>query len=358
GEAPASIAVTARGSSNLPLKLAAVWTLLIAYGSLYPFSGWQATGVDPLAFLMAGWPRYFTAFDLAANLLAYLPLGFFWTAALIRRLAPILALGLALLIGAGLSLGVEIVQNYLPSRVPSNLDFACNTVGALLGAILGLAGGRALLDGGRLHRWRAQHFLAGAHGDAGLMLVALWLLGQLDPASLPFGNGNLRSLIGLPTAFEFEANRIRNFELATVAAQTLAVALIGARLARRHPFMFPVGLILLALLVKSVALTVLMQGIGGLAWATPGTLAGLALGLLMWGSAMALPAGARQAIAAISLMLATVLANLMPDNPYLEDSLRVWQQGHFLNFNGLTRLVSASWPFLALPWLMLSRSER
>ena len=66
------------------------------------------------------------------------------------------------------------------------------------------------------------------------------------------------------------------------------------------------------------------------------------------------PADSRR-LAAMALMLATVLANLMPDNPYFEHSLRDWRQGHFLNFNGLTRLISSLWPFLALPWLMLSR---
>jgi VanZ family protein len=350
--------VTAHGSSNLPLKLALVWTLLIAYASLYPFSGWRDTGVDPLAFLTVTWPRYVTGFDLVANGLAYLPLGFFWTAALIRHLAPLLALGLALFIGAGLSLGVEIVQNYLPSRVPSNLDFACNTAGTLLGAILGLAGGRTLLDGGRLFRWRERRFLTGARGDAGLLIVALWLLTQLNPENILFASGNLRGFFGLPAAIGFEAGRFGSFELATVAAQTLAIALIAARLARQYPFRLPLGLIALALVVKSAALLVLMEGRGGLAWATPGTLGGLALGLLLWGVAMALAAGARQAVAALALMMATVLANLMPDNPYLADTLRVWQQGHFLNFNGLTRLASALWPFLALPWLVMSRSER
>jgi hypothetical protein len=59
----------------------------------------------------------------------------------------------------------------------------------------------------------------------------------------------------------------------------------------------------------------------------------------------------------MALMLATVFANLMPDNPYFEHTLSVWRQGHFLNFNGLTRLASSLWPFLALPWLMLSRSK-
>ena len=57
-------------------------------------------------------------------------------------------------------------------------------------------------------------------------------------------------------------------------------------------------------------------------------------------------------------MAATVLVNLTPPNPYLADSLKVWQQGHFLNFNGLTRVVSALWPFVALGYLMFLAARR
>ncbi len=39
-------------------------------------------------------------------------------------------------------------------------------------------------------------------------------------------------------------------------------------------------------------------------------------------------------------------------------TLTVWQQGHFLNFNGLTRLVSAVWPFAALAYLCLLAARR
>jgi hypothetical protein len=53
-----------------------------------------------------------------------------------------------------------------------------------------------------------------------------------------------------------------------------------------------------------------------------------------------------------------VLVNLAPPNPYLAASLKVWQQGHFLNFNGLTRLVSAAWPFFALGYLIFLASRR
>lgn len=347
----------ARPAATLPLLLAGGWTLLAIYGSLYPLAGWYDKGGDPFAFLTAGWPRYFTGFDLAANVLAYMPLGFLWTAALTTRLPGGAAFVAAVGIGALLSLGIETAQNYLPSRVPSNLDLACNALGAALGAAACLRWGRHLFEGGRLHRWRQRRFLHGTTGDIGLLLVALWLLTQLNPETFLFGNGNLRGLIGLPAALPFSAENFILFETATVAGQTLAIALIGSRLAANHPMLLPLAMVGLAVLVKSAAVLVLMQGAHGFAWASPGSLAGLALGLLLWSGALQLASGPRQALAALAMMLATVLANLMPDNPYLEDTLRVWQQGHFLNFNGLTRLATALWPYLALPWLMLSRSR-
>lgn len=340
----------------LPLYLAGAYLLLALYGSLYPFNGWRDSGVEPLAFVAAGWPRYFTGFDLATNALAYLPLGFLWAAVLLPRVGNVIALVVATSLGIMLSLGIEVLQNYLPSRVPSNLDWACNTLGSLLGATAGLRWGSHLLDGGRLHAWRLRRFLPGETGDYGLLLVALWLLTQLNPETFLFGNGNLRSLIGLPAALDFDAERFSELEMATVAAQTLAIALIGSRLAANHPVLLPLAMIGTAVLVKSFAIMVLMQSVHGFSWVTPGTLAGLAIGLLAWSGVLRLSVRMWQGVAALALMLAAVLANLMPDNPYLENTLRVWQQGHFLNFNGLTRLTSSLWPFLALPWLMLSRS--
>jgi len=32
--------------------------------------------------------------------------------------------------------------------------------------------------------------------------------------------------------------------------------------------------------------------------------------------------------------------------------LKLWQQGHFLNFNGLTRLLATLWPFAATGFLI------
>ena len=63
-------------------------------------------------------------------------------------------------------------------------------------------------------------------------------------------------------------------------------------------------------------------------------------------------------MAALALLFATVMVNVAPENPYLLNTLQIWNPGQFLNFNGLTRLIASLWPFLALPWLMIYRPER
>src|SRR5574343_723805 len=109
--------------------LSLAWLGLVVYGSLHPFAGWRDTGVSPLAFLEGGWPRYWTVFDLAANVAVYLPLGFFLTLALSFLPGRFTALALATLLAAGVSFGLGAVQAWRPSGGPSNLDLACNTLG-------------------------------------------------------------------------------------------------------------------------------------------------------------------------------------------------------------------------------------
>src|SRR5690606_32062257 len=103
--------------SLLPRYLTLAYVALIVYASLHPFSDWRDTGLSPFAFLDAGWPRYWTVFDLSTNVVAYLPLGFLLTLTLHRlpgRATPALA---ALLLGALVSLCLESVQSWLPARV-------------------------------------------------------------------------------------------------------------------------------------------------------------------------------------------------------------------------------------------------
>jgi hypothetical protein len=104
--------------------------------------------------------------------------------------------------------------------------------------------------------------------------------------------------------------------------------------------------------VKIAAFAIVMRAEHVLVWVTPGAQIGLAAGIVVALAAMALPRVARLGLAAVLMMAATVLVNLAPPNPYLAATLKLWQQGHFLNFNGLTRLVSALWAFAALGYLI------
>jgi hypothetical protein len=98
---------------------------------------------------------------------------------------------------------------------------------------------------------------------------------------------------------------------------------------------------------------VLLKAQNVFAWLTPGAFFGLAGGAGMLMLAVALPRAARLALAGLLLMAATVLVNLAPENPYFANALQQWPQGYFLNFNGVTHLVSLAWPFVALFYLML-----
>jgi hypothetical protein len=113
-----------------------------------------------------------------------------------------------------------------------------------------------------------------------------------------------------------------------------------------------------ALVVRTAAFAILMRAENIFTWLTHGAQIGLAAGVAAVLLAVALPRGLRLILAALLIMAATVLVNLAPPNPYLAVSLKVWQQGHFLNFNGLTRLVSALWPFTALGYLMYLAGSR
>ncbi len=343
-----------RGPVLLARYLALAWLGLVVYGSLHPFSGWLDKGISPLAFLEGGWPRYWTAFDLVANVAVYFPLGFFLTLALYRlpgRYTPPI---LAVLLATTVSFGLETIQNWLPSRVPSNVDLACNALGSLLGAIVAQLVGPRIFN--RITAWQSRLIAPIPHAELGLTLLGLWLLIPLSPETLLFGAGDLRHMLGLGGAVPFAAESFVLIEASITAFNALAVGLIVrllcARLAQAY-LVVPLYL-LLGLIVRTLATAILVGPGDAFTWLTPGSQMGLLLAAGGLAIAIALPATARLLLAALALMAGAILVNLAPPNPYSAAALAVWRQGHFLNFNGLTRWVATLWPFLTLPFLLLS----
>jgi VanZ family protein len=346
--------------SPLARILLGVYAGLVVHASLYPWAGWRDPGLSPFAYLSAPWPRYVTTFDITVNVLGYVPLGFLAIAALHPRVRGVPAFAMAAASALALTLILEALQSYLPARFDSNLDALCNLSGAAAGALLGLRYAQRLFLEGPVRGVRDRTFLPGSDIDAGLVLIGLWLFIQLHPGMLLFGAGDLREFLGAREASGHRAQFFIAMEALTAAANLAAVALLLAALAAPGaPVRWALAALLgAALAVKTAAFAILMRAHDVFAWLTPGAQIGLAVGIVLALGAVALPRFARLPAAAMLLMAAAVLVNVAPPNPYVVASLKVWQQGHFLNFNGLTRLVSAVWPFAALGYLMMLAARR
>jgi VanZ family protein len=131
-------------ASQLPARrLALVCAGAIVLASLWPFSGWRWPSRFDFAWFGLPWPRGLGWFDVASNVVAYLPMGATVAAALAepgagfgQRLRAAL---LGLLAASALSHAMENLQRWLPSRTPSMVDWVLNTFGAGLGVSVWLA---------------------------------------------------------------------------------------------------------------------------------------------------------------------------------------------------------------------------
>lgn len=342
-------------NSRLVVYLALAYLALVVYASLYPFGGWRVPNDDVAKFLFGGWPSYVIASDVVVNILAYIPLGLLLTLSAMGRLPRWAATLLGVMLGMALSLGIEFAQAYVPSRISSNVDVLCNSCGALWGAIAANAWGERWLLSGELHRLRERHFRPGARTDVGFVLLALWLLTQLNADIWLFGNGDVRQLFGLHFGLRYSADGYLLLETGVAALNFAGIAFLIQGLARSLAAAATAltALILSALALKTVvSMALFIPGNPGL-WLTPGSVLGLAAGVMLWlPFARSTPRRALRA-AALCLGAGAVLVNLAPENPYLVAALKILQRGHLLPFNAMVSLLSTCWPALALIWLGL-----
>lgn len=347
-------------SSAWPLAL--LYAGLIVYASLYPFVGWRLQGVAPTDFLFAPLPQYWTGFDVLANLVGYAPLGFLLALALLRSGWASWTWPVALVLPVLLSLSVETLQNHLPMRIPSNVDFALNSAGAWLGA----ATAWLLVRLGALRRWsqfRADWFVPQTHGS--LVLLALWPFALLYPLSVPFGLGQVMGrleagliallsdtpfLVWLPVR-ELTAVPLSPLaEALCVALALLAPLLMGyadiRNTARRVVFWVMFFACALAASGLSSALT--YGPSHAWSWISPPAALGLGAALIAGLMLLALPRRLYGVLMLLCLAISLSLLNRAPDSPYFAQSLQVWEQGQFIRFHGLSQWLGWLWPFAAL----------
>jgi VanZ family protein len=331
--------------------LAITYALLLLYASLHPLSGWQDKGLPLLGYLIAPWPKYFGFDDLCVNILGYIPLGLTLVPALSwnwsRRKRVLVTTLFAML----LSFSLESLQGFLPTRISSNIDLAANTFGALLGALIGARWGRAMFEPGRgLARWRERYIADGLSGDIALILIALWLLMQLTPDQLLFTGGELRRLLGIAPPLPFGADRLIRFEAAQTASMMLALGLFARCTLRVSGVALVVALLFVGIGARIVASASFFIPSSPLIWLTPGVEYGLLIGIALLLCALRLPKVAQHALAGTSLLMASLLINVMPESPYSLDTAII-RRANYPNFYGLCRLVAALWPFAALAYL-------
>ena len=329
---------------------------LIVYASWFPFTGWNNNGLSPLAYLEhMAMPRYWTKFDASINVIGYIPLGILIVYGLYPRLRGVSAVLLTSVCGLLISGGMEAVQSFLPSRVPSTLDLFTNALGCCLGAIGGALSARKLLDHSHLYRLRLRWFAP--HGSQGLVILALWPLAQLYPQGYLFGLGQFLPILSdwLSALLDSEIDLgayLRPTNTLTVEQYWLSETIItacgmtGAALtllcllrpaAPKGMLLF--GLAGAALVTKTLASALLFAPENAFVWITPGAQGGLLISLIMLGGLAFAPQVAQRRLAALTLLLSLVIINITPVNPYFLATLQGWVQGKFLNFNGAAQFL-------------------
>ena len=329
------------------------YALLILYVSLNPFDFDFHNGIAPWAWLDAPLPRFITLFDVSVNILAYIPFGFLVVFAAYPRWRNYVALGLALSLSAALALGVETFQSWLPTRIPSQMDWWANILGGLLGGLLAIPLGPQWLSGSAIRRRFDQWF---GLNWAACALFLLFPWSQIYPQSSWLGTGVWgHAIFGSVDWGTVVINQLIQ-EMAITSLCWLGIALLLSLGLRTKAPQWRIlnGLLGLTVLIKTLFTALQFGGEFSLIWLTAGALWGMVLGSILLRWALKLNPRAKFWLALICLLGATIAVNVLPDNPYFILTLRHWYQGRLLHFNELMQWVSVVWLPLALVWMIRS----
>ena len=354
-----------RESSALTLTI--VFTGLVIYASLYPFSGWFWPAGQPLsALLVPPWPRYHVGFDDWSNFVGYMPLGaLVYTSALRRGRGAVAACAIACMLPSALSWVMEFTQHFLPGRYPSLMDWTLNSLGAIAGLSLGVV----VHSAGAGVRWstlRERWFLP--RSGATIALLLLWPVGFLYPSTVPFGQGvswerlqeaAYDQLNDHPLAPWFDwlwASLGENTGPMSKAAEGFAVALgllgpcmVAYAITRpgwRRAMLVPVAVVV-GLAANTLSAALNFGPVHALGWATSTVPAGLALGSVVAFSLVFIGQRPAAALGLVALSVGAAIVAQAPSDPYYADSLQQWEQGRFIHFHGLAQWVGWLWPFAA-----------
>ena len=338
--------------------------LVIAYASLYPFEDWRNQDIPPWSFIDAPWPQRFSTFDVWSNLLGYAPLGFWLCLAALRSGARRWSsLVLALSASCLLSFTMESLQSFLPVRVPSSVDWLCNTLGGLAGAVMAVV----LERRGWLYHWGQfrQNWLT-PDTSASLVLIALWPLALLFPVSVPLGLGQVLERVRssllqdfpdwawmqhLPPDGFFQTLSPRMELLCVVLGLMVPVWLGMSAVRSLHQRLQVLGVVtVLAVLANALSAALTHGPEHSWFWLNPQVFGGLAVGVLC--GLLTIQRSGRWLLAGMILAQAVLLmwVNQLNTSTYFAQTVQTWEQGRFIRFHGLTQWLNWLWPWAVLCW--------
>jgi VanZ family protein len=345
--------------------LALVYVGLVVYASLYPFADWRDQGIAPWVFLGAPLPRYWTGFDLAINVAGYAPLGGLLALSALRTGRSRHAILVPVMAASFLALAMEMLQSYLPARIPSREDWLLNTFGAAVGALATLLLSRL----GAIDRWsriRSRWFVPQSHG--GLVLLALWPSALLFPPAVPFGLGQvlerLEEALGaqlvdtpfldwLPVRETDLQPLVPGAEMVCVLLGLLIPCLLGFCVIRTRARRALFVLMVLAAGVAATALSAALSWGPSHAWAWLGlpVQIGMAMALLFSLVLTLVPWRTSAALLLLSLGIYLSMLNQAPESAYFAQTLHAWEQGRFIRFHGLAQWLGWLWPYATLVYV-------
>jgi VanZ family protein len=325
-----------------------LFVLVLIYGSLYPFSGWQWPDGGFVNALRVG-SRRFSRTDLITNFLVYLPLGALAARVAQERFRPLAAVAVSAFAGITLSFVLECVQVLLP-RVSSVVDTLANGSGALAGAAAMVVSGKRTASGRMLASLRARLFLDGRLASIGIAVLGTWALSQLLPLVPSMDADNMRA--GLKPLWHAlkEPSRISLYDASAYLLNITGLGLLASTAVRPGrkwivPF-YAFAASVLFLKIPVVGRQLSPEAVIGLAGSAP-------LVHFLRGKTRRMVLAA----AFVSILLAFVIQEVEP-LAALGSQGRGFNfipfRAHMLNFHGLVDIAYGIWPFMALAYLTLS----
>ncbi len=226
-----------------------ITTLLIIYGSLYPFDFQlpDAGGLLDNLLLQAPFNSKSTLSNLVANIVLFVPFGLFGTISHVKKGRHLTHLLRLVLFGTLLAYLLQLLQIYLPSRYPHWHDVAFNVIGIGIGSLIALTPAASPFQGNiRTERLLSPPWL----------LLLSWLASQLIPFVPSIEVDMLRDNVKLlldPAAFSLATASIKSVYWLAFAA--ILHHLVGPQRFRRLFLLTLAGTFMLKLFLVDSSLT-------------------------------------------------------------------------------------------------------